>query len=178
MQQFFWDAWGKLDWPNLIVGGLLAIILSYLSTKIYPVWEKSRETSHIILSKRKKSAIKRDMEIVLKMRKDPNYMTMWCAQKVIMIVSFLGVAIIIVVLFGMYVLIGIEKLDRSSLVGGGTFLNFLIVFFTMPLTLMFVELLNFGRVTSYYTKFDEFNKRAGEILTLEELAELEKADAP
>ena len=141
MPQFLTDFWNALDWPNIIVSAIVAILLGYLATKIYPMWVKSRDTSKIILNNRTKSSIKRDLRIVLRMQSDPNYMTIWCAQRLIIIFVFGLFGLCMLVLFGVYVLSDLSGVSEIVPVSGSVLINLIIGFFVVPMSLMFLEVM-------------------------------------
>ena len=113
------------------------------------------------------------MRVVLRMHADPNYMSLWCTERTIIIVSFLSMIVVFVVLFALYVLVGMGKRESVELAWSP---YAIMVIMVAPLTLMFLELLNFARVANYYRKFDEFLKRAHEILTVDEIKAIEGSD--
>lgn len=171
MPQFITDFWSALDWPNMIGSAIVGAIVLWLTSKIYPMWQKSRETSRIVLTRRKKSAVKRDLRTVLRMQYDPNYMSLWCTERAIIVGSFTAMIVVFVVLFALYVLIEMGKKETH----GATWYPYAIMgIMTGPMTLLFLELWNFSRVANYYRKFDEFLKRVHEVLTIDEIAAVEK----
>ena len=101
--QWFFDAWGRLDWPNLVMGAIVAGTFWLLTTKVgYPLLIKSQESSKLYLHKRQKAAILRDYRLIAKFKKRDQEIVVWCLTKVVtMFMSSMIMLGLIVLLSGL-----------------------------------------------------------------------------
>ena len=169
--------WGKLDWPNLIAGPFLALLIAFVTKKAYPVWSVSRESTKIVLRKLNKASIERDLEKILNFKNDSNTMTIWFARKlvsllmasVLLILAAIGFAVTMTSPF-------VYETFDAKLPWGMTSVNlwFSLWFGTLAGIIM-GEITEFPRVAKYYDNFEEFTKQAQAMLSEEEIKSIEKA---
>jgi hypothetical protein len=164
--------WSSLDWPNIIVGVLVTGIFGILTTKVaIPLINKWHQTSKLILHKRQKAAVMRDMRKIMKFRADQQSAVIWGVEKI----SNIVVGIFFLTLMVAFVLVSATAMGfRASLNWPGGDLG-LVVTLAAGIGTVFavvrIELAEIARISKYYNHFIEFKLQASEILTADEMSE-------
>ena len=176
MQQFFWDTWVSLNWPSMILGPIIGLFIAYLARKALPTWNHWRESTKVVLHKINKVTIEGDLEKILKFKNDQNFLQIWIGKKVVSLLF--GFSFLILILLAMTVVQlspYVYGTFEAKMPWGMNSVNFFFGTGTgLMVGLIVGELVEFLRVTKYYTNFAEFKKRAGEILSEEEVKVIEK----
>lgn len=183
--QWLYDGWGRLDWPNL-VGGLVLGGMGWLLTwkVMIPIWNKSHETSKLLLHKRQKKAVLRDIRLIQKFKKGQHDIYLWCATKVIAVVlgcaTMIGTTILMmsIMILGRFRDMGVPATfdiwtapipkDLENL------MTYSMAFFMGIVTAVVMKhIYDVRRIVRYYTDMDDFKEEAKKILAVEDLKLLE-----
>ncbi len=179
--QWLYDGWGRLDWPNLI-GGLVLGGIGYLFTwkVLLPLWNKSHETSKLLLHKRQKEAVLRDIRLIKKFKSGQLDIYLWCAVRLAGVIlgcmAFLGMLILgisLVVFAKMRAAIGVPSFDIWDYpfpLGAEEWVARVLAFaMGIDTAILMKHVLDIRRIVRYYSYMDEFKEQAKKILSFEDL---------
>ena len=97
MHQFIMDVWNGLDWPNLIGGSIIALIVGFISKRLYGWGSWWGHTTREAVKFARKEAAQRQYRDILSYRLDGNLLTFHIARKVLFI---LGLCTLLLVTIG------------------------------------------------------------------------------